>query len=193
MMKCICSSLILIIIGCNGNEEVLVPEEIARIQSEIIQQSEKNGRDLLNKDFNQVMGFYANDTNFFLFGDGYYWGDHETVREIWKGFLGDSDREMLRWDLKNHKVKVSSTNTASYLVEYYSERIEPNGDTIKVKGSLSYGMERINQKWKAVTMNITHNYQAGYGHEQFYAGFDAEKNNRNWWKAFSPEQRKSKQ
>src|SRR5680860_1061434 len=85
-------------------------------------------------------------------------------------------------DDKNY---IFSKNAASYLVEFNNERIEETGDTTLVTGCFTYGMRKIEDQWKAVTVHISHNYKPGYGFERSHVGYDAEKNGRNWWKYYS--------
>src|SRR6266540_4650946 len=170
----------LFLFGCHQQEEKLSADEIAQIKGDIIKRSEKHAKDLVNLDYKAVMTFYGNADDFTIFGDNDYWGDYITIDQIWKDFTGGV-KKMMKWDLKNHKVHVFSKNAASYLVEFDNERIEGNGDTTKVTGCVSYGMQKINGDWKAVTMLITHNYKEGYD----------PRTDKNWWKAYSPEQRKN--
>ncbi|WP_373518948.1 nuclear transport factor 2 family protein [Pricia sp.] len=176
----------LIFLGCNQNMEELSSDKIVRVKKDIIRVSEKHAQDLVNKDFEEVMKFYGDDKNFIIFGDGYYWGGHEIVEGIWKEFLGDK-KKMLKWDLKNHKIYVFSNDAVSYLVEFNNERVEETGDTTIVTGCFTYGMRKIEDQWKAVTVHISHNYKPGYGFERSHVGYDAEKNGRNWWKYYSTE------
>jgi hypothetical protein len=162
-------------------ESQLSSEEVAQIKADIIKRSEKHAQDLVNLDYKAVMTFYGNVDDCILFGDGNYWGDYITVDQIWKSFTGGV-KHMFKWDLKNHKIHVFSKNAASYLVEFDNERIERNGDTTKVTGCFSYGMQKIDGDWKAVTIHVTHNYKAGYGAERNSQGKD-------WWKKYSPDVR----
>ena len=68
---------------------------------------------------------------------------------------------MIKWDLDNHQVFIHSRNAASYLVEFENWRIEGKGDTTKVHGSFSFGMQRYPDGCKAATQNVTHHYTAG--------------------------------
>ena len=49
---------------------------------------------------------------------------------------------------------------------------------------------KIDDKWKAVTVHVIHNYQASFGFENLQVGYDVGKKNRNWWKVYSLEVRK---
>lgn len=106
------------------------------------------------------MPYYINSEEYVLFGDGSYWGGYETVDETWKSFTAVVDT-MLSWDLNNHHVYLFSREAASYLVEFDNVRVEANGDTTKVNGCFSYGMQKIDGDWKVATIHVTHNYTAG--------------------------------
>jgi hypothetical protein len=172
--------LTLILAGCGQQEGKLSAEEITQIKNDIIKSSEKHAQDLVNLDYKEVMKFYGDVEDHILFGDGFYWGDYLSVDGIWRDFTGGV-KKMMKWDLKNHKIHVFSKSAASYLVEFDNERIEGSGDTTKVTGCFSYGMQKIDGRWKAVTGHVTHNYKQGYG-----ANGD-----KNWWKYYSPKQRKN--
>ena len=180
-MKWIYFSLALLLFSCGHQEEQLSTDEITQIKNDIIKLSEKHAQDLVKLDHKAVMGFYGNVDDFIIFGDGNYWGDYITVDRIWQDFTGGV-KKMIKWDLSNHKIHVSSKNAASYLVEFDNERVESSGDTTKVTGCFTYGMEKIDGQWKAVTVHVTHNYKVGYGFERW---------NRDWWKYYSPEERKN--
>lgn len=181
----------LLLLSCNQYEEGLSADKISHIKRDIINASEKHAQDLVQKDFEEVMTFYGDVEDNIIFGDGYYWGDYKTSEGIWRDFLGD-EKKMLKWDLKNHKIHVFSKAAASYSVEFNNERVEANGDTTKVTGCFTYGMSKIKNQWKAVTIHVSHNYKPGYGFERAHAGYDAEKNGRNWWNYYSPEERDNK-
>src|SRR5262245_26647757 len=109
--------LVLLLSGCNQQSNKLSPDEIAKIEKDIIDRSEKHASDLENLDYKAVMSFYAEDL--IVFGDGYYWGDYLTMDGVWKNILGEGGwKKMLKWDLQNHKVHVFSSDAASYLVEF---------------------------------------------------------------------------
>ncbi len=164
-------------IGCEKAQK-LSTDEIAQIKSEIIKRSEKHVKDLQNLDYKAVMTFYGDVDDFIVFGDGYYWGDYKTVDGIWKDFTGGV-KKVLKWDIYNLKIHVFSENAASCLCEFYHERINGNGDTTKGHGCFSFGMRKIDNDWKAVTMHVTHNYDL----------FDSTGAMRKWWLKYSPENR----
>ena len=143
------------IFACSPSNNQLSVEEIEQIKNEIIQRSEKHASDLENMDHKSVMTFYSK--NHIFFGDGYYWGDYLTVDGVWNQYLGDGGwKKILYWDLQNHKIHVFSKNAASYLVEFDQKHVEQNGDTIGSSGCFTYGMQKINGGWKAVTGHVTH-------------------------------------
>lgn len=82
---------------------------------------------------------------------------------------------MDRWNLRNHKIHVFSRDAASYLVEFDNERVNKLGDTTKVIGCFSYGMQRIDGEWKAVTTHVSHIYNMN----------DTTRTEK-WWYGFSP-------
>ncbi len=160
--------------GCNQQPHKLSAEEIAQIERDIIARSEKHASDLENLDHKSVMTFYAED--FILFGDGYYWGDYLTIDGVWRGILGEGGwKKMLKWDLQNHKVHVFSRDAASYLVEFDHEHLIDNGDTVRSSGNFSYGMQRIDGEWKAVTAHVSH--------------IPSRTNDDKWWSVYSPSKR----
>jgi len=111
--------------------------------------------DLKNLDHAKLMTHYADVDDHILFGDGEYWGNYQTVNDIWKNFIGDT-KEILIWNLSNEHINLLSDNSASYLMEYYNERIDNKGDTLKVRGSAGYGLRKIENKWRIVTTNVSH-------------------------------------
>jgi ketosteroid isomerase-like protein len=156
-MKWIESIVIFVLLGCCQNEQKLTADEISQIKSEIINRSEKHAGDLENLDYKSVMTFYANVDDFIVFGDGYYWGDYQTIDGVWNDILGNGGwKKMLKWDLKNHKIHVFSKDAASYLVEFDHEHIEATGDTARSSGCFTYGMQKIEGEWKAVTVHVSH-------------------------------------
>lgn len=179
-MKSITFIIILIFVGCRPQEKQLSADEIAQIKSDIIIRSERHAKDLKNLDYKEVMTFYANVDDFIIFGDGYYWGDYSTIDGIWKDFTGGV-KKILTWELYNPKIHVFSKDIASCLVEFYHERINASGDTTKGHGSFSLGMQKIDGDWKAVTMNVTHNYDI----------YDSTGAIRMWWLKYSPENLKN--
>jgi hypothetical protein len=186
-MKWLYMLLISIFASCIQQDYNLSNEEIEQIKREIIKVSEKYARDQVNKDYEEVMKFHGDVDDNFIFGDGYYWGDYSTIDRIWKGFLGGRIK-MIKTNLKNHKIHVFSKNAASYLVEYENERVNANGDTIMVSVCFSYRMEKINDKWKAVTAHVSHNIKPGYGFERNHVGYDAINRGKGWWNYHSPEE-----
>ena len=190
-MKWIYILIILTLVSCVQHDNQLSNEEIEQIKNEIIKASEKHAQDLVNKDYEEVMKFYGNVEDHVMFGDGYYWGDYSTIDGIWKDFLGDS-KEMIKWDLKNHKIHVFSKEAASYLGEFENIRVESNGDTTIVSGCFTNGMKKINNRWKTVTSHVSHNYKPGYGFERYHVGYDGINREKDWWSYYSPEAMKTR-
>ncbi len=175
-MKWIIVLFVIAITGCKQNEERLSAAEIAQIKSDIIKRSEKHASDLENLDHKSVMAFYANTPDFIVFGDGYYWGDYKTMDGVWGDILGEGGwKKILKWDLRNHKVKVFSKDAASYLVEFDHAHVQQNGDTAQSSGCFTYGMQKTEGGWKAVTAHVTH--------------IPARTNDQKWWSKHSPEYR----
>jgi ketosteroid isomerase-like protein len=159
---------------CSQQSEQLSVDEIEQIKNEIITRSEKYASDLENMDYESVMTFYSKDL--IAFGDGYYWGDYLTVDGVWKDLLKDGVWEkILKWDLQNHKIHVHSKNAASYLVEFDHEHLIENGDTVLSSGSFTYGMQKIDGEWKAVTANVTH--------------IPVRTDDEKWWSKYTPSKR----
>lgn len=165
---------ILLTYGCNQQPRQITPAEVEKIKSEIIERSEKHASDLENMDFNSVMTFYSKDH--ISFGDGYYWGDYLTIDGLWRDILGEGGwKKMVKWDLQNHKVHVFSKEAASYLVEFDHKHLAQNGDTIGSSGCFTYGMQKIDGEWKAVTGHVTH--------------IPERTNDEKWWSKHSPSKR----
>jgi ketosteroid isomerase-like protein len=160
-------------VGCTQQSTTLSPDEIVKIENEIIMRSEKHASDLKNLDYKSVMTFYAKDL--IMFGDGYYWGDYLTTDGIWKDLLGGSWKKMLKWDLQNHQVHVFSKDAASYLVEFDHAHLIENGDTVRSSGCFTYGMQKIDDEWKAVTVHISH--------------IPVRTTDDKWWSKYSPSKR----
>lgn len=166
--------LIFTIISCSGDPNQLSPAEIEQIKNEIIQRSEQHASDLENMDYDSVMTFYSKDLIFF--GDGYYWGDYLTADGVWKDILNEGGwKKMLYWDLQNHKIHVFSKEAASYLVEFDHKHLEQNGDTLGSSGCFTYGMQKIDGEWKAVTGHVTH--------------IPKRTDDEKWWSKYSPSNR----
>jgi ketosteroid isomerase-like protein len=162
-MKQIFLFLIVIIVACSAQKnQELTKEEIGLIKQEIIWSYAKHIEDLINLDYEEVMKFYADVDDHILFGDGLYWGDYNTIDQIWKSFCTKDNKLVLKWDLSEHHVYVFSRKAASYLVQFDNERIQTDGDTTKVTGCFSYGMKKFDDEWKVVTTHVTHNYLPGY-------------------------------
>lgn len=172
--------LLLLLIGsCRQKNEKLSAGEIAQIKTEIIKKSEKHARDLENLDFKSVLSFYADTSDFIIFGDGYYWGDYQTTVGVLNGMVGEGGwKKMLKWDLQNHKIHVFSENAASYLVEFDHAHLDSEGDTIRSSGCFTYGMQKIRGEWKAVTVHVSH--------------IPFRTNDKKWWSIYSPENRTKK-
>lgn len=172
--------LFLMLLGsCRQKDENLSAAEIAQIKNDIITRSEKHASDLENLDYQAVMTFYADTSDFIVFGDGYYWGDYLTIDGVWKDILGEGGwKKMLKWDLQNHKVHVFSENAASYLVEFDHEHLDSKGDTIRSSGCFTYGMQKIGGEWKAVTVHVSH--------------IPFRTKDKKWWSIYSPESRTNK-
>lgn len=167
-------SAFLTLFGCNRESEQLTSDHIEQIKNEIIARSENHASDLKNMDYESVMTFYSKDL--IAFGDGYYWGDYYTIDGIWKDILGEGGCDkMLKWDLQNHKIYVHSSEAASYLVEFDHEHLVENGDTIRSSGSFTYGMQKIEAEWKAVTVHVTH--------------IPFRTDDEKWWSPYSPSNR----
>ncbi|MEP7375275.1 MAG: hypothetical protein ABI675_17880 [Chitinophagaceae bacterium] len=176
-MKLIKLFIILSIVGCQSKGEKLSQDEIAKIKNDIITRSEKHASDLENMDYNAVMTFYENSDSTVIFGDGYYWGDYKTIDGIWGDIVGKNGwKKILYWNLKNHKVHVFSKEAASYLVEFDHMHITPEGDTAGSSGCFTYGMQKIEGNWKAVTVHVSH--------------IPVRDTIEKWWYIYSPERRK---
>jgi ketosteroid isomerase-like protein len=162
-MKQIFLLVIVLIAACSGKKnQELTMEEKNQVKQEIIQSYEKHIQDLKNLDYEEVMKYYANVEDHVLFGDGLYWGNYETINQIWKSFCTQDNKLVTKWDLIEHHIYVFSREAASYLVQFDNERIQSNGDTTKVTGCFSYGMQKFDDGWKVVTTHVTHNYKPGY-------------------------------
>ena len=164
----------LLMFGCAQQPTKLSHEEISKIENEIIARSEKHASDLENLDHKSVMTFYAEDL--IVFGDGYYWGDYLTMDGAWNEILGEGGwKKMLKWDLQNHKLHVFSRDAASYLVEFDHAHLIENGDTVRSSGCFTYGMQKINGEWKAVTAHVSH--------------IPTRTTDDKWWSKYSPSKR----
>lgn len=173
-MKWLINIVILLILGCNQPSEQLAIGEIEQIKGDIIEHSEKHASDLENMDYEAVMTFYAEEL--IGFGDGYYWGDYSTMDGIWRDLLGEGGwKKILKWDLQTHKVHVFSRDAASYLVEFDHEHLDDKGDTVRSSGCFTYGMQKIDREWKAVTAHVTH--------------IPERTNDEKWWSKYAPSNR----
>lgn len=146
---------IMILFSCNQLEKPLSVEDKEKIKKEIITVHGIHIQDLMNLDYEKVMTFYPKEH--IIFGDGEYWGDYNTIDKIWKGFT-EEVRDMIKFNLDNHQVFIHNRNVASYLVEFENWRVEGNGDTTKVQGCFSYGMEKFSDGWKIIGQHVSHNY-----------------------------------
>jgi hypothetical protein len=158
----------------------LSDKEIDQIKNEIIERAEKQADDLQNLDYEEIMTFYADVDDFIVFGDGYYWGDYITIDLLWKGFTKGFKQNT--WEFSNPKIHVFSKDIASLLVEFDHERIQ-DGEPKGGHGCFSFGMQKIDGDWKAVTMHVTHNY---YFYDE-NATFE-----NKWWINLMPENREKK-
>lgn len=158
LIPVICSISILNI-SCNSAENPLTQEDKERIETEVISSIETHVQDIINQDYPDVMKFYVKD-DYILFGDGKYWGDYETVDDIWGTWL-PRWKKITKWELKNHNVLVLSEDAAIDYVEWIHERIEENGDTTKAYGSWAWAMQKFPEGWKSIGAMIDHRYTAG--------------------------------
>lgn len=149
----------IIIVSCNHTDKQLTGQEIKQIETEVIRSIENHVQDIINQDYDEVMKFYMKD-DYILFGDGNYWGDYETVDDIWGTWLPRWEK-ITKWELKNHKVHVFSKDAAIDYVEWIHERIEEDGDTTKAYGSWAWGMQKFPEGWKSIGAMIDHRYTAG--------------------------------
>ncbi len=163
----------LLLVGCTQQSMPLSVGEVEQVTNDIIKRSEKHASDLENLDYKSVMTFYADDL--IVFGDGYYWGDYSTMDGIWKDILERKWKKMLKWDLQNHKVHVFSRDAASYLVEFDHVHLIENGDTVRSSGCFTYGMQKIDGEWKAVTAHASH--------------IPVRTDDVKWWSEYSPSKR----
>jgi ketosteroid isomerase-like protein len=162
------------VFNCSKPSDHLTSDETDKIKKQIIERSEKHASDLENMDYESVMTFYAEDL--IVFGDGHYWGDYLTMDGIWKDLLKEGGwKKMLKWDLQNHQVHLYSRDAASYLVEFDHEHLIENGDTVLSSGSFTYGMQKIDGEWKAVTAHVSH--------------IPERTNDEKWWSKYSPSNR----
>ena len=145
-------------ISCRVEVKPLTIEEKDKIKKEVFSAYRDHIEHLLALDYQEMMKFYPDEH--IIYGDGEYWGDYETIDQIWKQFTDDVQK-MLKWEVDDHQIFVHSKDAASYLVEFVNWRIESKGDTTKVHGSFSFGMQKYPDGWKAATQNVTHHYTAG--------------------------------
>ncbi len=181
-MKWIYLSIVFLLFGCNQQNKELSADEIDQIKNAIIERTNKHAQDLKNLNYKEIMTFYANIDDQIIFGDGYYWGDYKTIDGIWHDFTVGV-KKVEKFDFYNHKVHVFSADVASCLLEFNHERIDANGDTTKGHGSFAYSMQKTDGDWKAVTANVTHNFNA----------YDENGEIRKWWLYYSPENRKKEE
>ncbi len=123
-MKWLSSFLVLFVLGCHQQQGQLSDHENAQIKSDIIKQSEKHAKDLINLDYKAVMMFYDSVDDFIIFGDGYYWGDYKTVDGIWKDFTGGV-KKMLKWDFYNPKIHVFSKILLHVWLNFTTSGLKP--------------------------------------------------------------------
>lgn len=145
----------LVLVSCNNQTDSTNSFDSDAAREEIIEMYNLHLVDLGNLDHEGTMTHYAKGEDHILFGDGKYWGDYETVSKIWKNFIYDT-KQIITWDISEQHINLLSESSASYLMEFYQERIKVNGDTAKVKGSVAYGLVKGNSGWKIATTNITH-------------------------------------
>ena len=166
--------IVFLVLGCSQQLKQLSIDEVEQVKNDIIKRSEKHASDLENLDYKSVMTFYAKDL--IVFGDCYYWGDYLTMDGIWKVIHGEGGwKKMLKWDLQNHKVHVFSRDAASYLVEFDHSHLVENGDTVRSSGCFTYGMQKIDGEWKAMTAHVTH--------------IPFRTDDHKWWSKYSPSKR----
>lgn len=150
---------LLLSISCSHNGSQLTVEEREQIKTEVVASIETHVADIINQDYEKVMEFYVKE-NYILFGDGKYWGDYNTVDDIWGTWL-PKWQKITEWELKNHKVQVFSRDGAIDYVEWTHERIEEDGDTTKAYGSWAWAMKKFPEGWKSSGAMIDHRYTAG--------------------------------
>ena len=136
------------------NERLEQSQEID-LKKEIFEMYQSHIEALTNLDHARLMSHYEDEYDHVLFGDGEYWGKYQTVDAIWKGFIQDT-KEILEWNISNEHVNLLSDSSASYLMEFYNVRINKLEDTLKVRGSVSYGLKKLDGIWKIVTTNVSH-------------------------------------
>ncbi|TXN37678.1 hypothetical protein FVB32_05160 [Flagellimonas hymeniacidonis] len=142
----------LLLIGC---KEQSAESSTVHLKKEISEMYHRHIKDLKNLNHTKLMTHYLDVDDHILFGDGQYWGNYQTVNDIWKNFIGDT-QEILVWNLSNEHINLLSNNSASYITEYYNQRINNKGDTIKVRGSVGYGLIKVKSEWRIVTTNVSH-------------------------------------
>lgn len=147
----------ILLVSCNSVEQPLTEEEKEKIKDEVIADIEKHVKDIVAQDYEKVMPFYVKE-DYILYGDGKYWGDYETIDNIWKKALSEW-KVIKKWDMKNHKVYVYSRDAAVDYVEWEHERINADGDTTRGYGSWVWGMKRFPEGWRSVSAAVDHRYE----------------------------------
>lgn len=130
-----------------------------QIKEEILKTYDQHAEAIKNRDYKELMKFYADVDDHVIFADGHYWGDYKKVDEIWKAFDAKGCDIITEYNQKH--VYVFSDKAAMYFLEFYNERIGANDDITKVQGCFSYGMEKFTDGWKIVGTHITHYTNCG--------------------------------
>lgn len=172
-MKSIIPFIVVISACSHMDSDKLSTEEKDQIKKEIIDGYLKHIEALKALNYDEAIKFYANVDDHVIFGDGAYWGDYEEIDGIWKNFCTRNNKLVLKWDITEHHVYVFTKNAALYLIQFDNERIQSNGDTTKVTGCFSHGMQRFDDGWKIVTTHVTHNYQEGYDPRKKYSNVNS--------------------
>ena len=160
-----------------GQDTQLAKKQIEKIKNEVIGSAEKFAEGLNSLNYNEIMSFYVDVDTCIVFGDGYYWGGYDVIDNIWKAFTEGVKENT--WSFSNIKVHVFTNEVASLLVEFDHKRIEQNGANIGGHGCISFGMQKMDMEWKAVTMHVTHNYNV----------YDENGDVRKWWEYFIPKKK----
>ena len=148
--------LLVVFMACSS-EKPLSDEEREQIKSEVSERVKEYRLLYKNKDLEWVRDFYMDTEEFTIVTDNKVRRatSVDVVEQVYADLFSNM-KELLYSNSSNENTYVIGKNAASHIIDFDVKRITNNNDTIQVKGTMLFVLEKKNGKWQVPHASVVH-------------------------------------
>ena len=140
-----------------SSEKPLSDEEREQIKSEVSERVKEYRLLYKNKDLEWVRDFYMDTEEFTIVTDNKVRRatSVDVVEQVYADLFSNM-KELLYSNSSNENTYVIGKNAASHIIDFDVKRITNNNDTIQVKGTMLFVLEKKDGKWQVPHASVVH-------------------------------------